>query len=79
MCTAQLSVSVPFNCENDTPAVSPRVTVSDLTEPESLGQPLPENTILVMRGESGGAAKHSAGRARKKSDERIVIVIFSVL
>jgi hypothetical protein len=75
MCTAQLSVSVPFNCENDTPAVSPRVMVSDLTEPESLGQPLPENTILVMRGDSGGAAKHSAGRARKKSDERIVIVI----
>jgi hypothetical protein len=75
MCTAQLSVSVPFSSENDTPAVSPRVTVSDLTEPESFGQPLPENTILVMRGESGGAAKQSAGSARKKSDERIMLLM----
>lgn len=74
-CTAQLSVSVPFNWLNDTPAESPRVPVSALTEPESLGHPVPEKTSLVMRGATGGAAKVRAGRTRKKSEDRILTVL----
>jgi hypothetical protein len=77
MCTAQLSVSSPLSALNETPAVSPRVAVSALTEPESLGQPVPEKTIFVMVGYVGGAAKLSAGRARKKSDERMVTLMES--
>jgi len=75
MCTAQLSVSSPLSALNDTPALSPRVGVSALTEPESLGQPLPEKTIFVMVGEVGGAARASAGKTRKRRDESIVILI----
>ena len=72
MCTAQLSVSLPLNCENDTPALSPRVAESDLTDPESFGHPVPEKTILVIFGGVGGAARQSAGRARKKSEDRMM-------
>ena len=72
MCTAQLSVLSPLSALNDTPALSPRVGVSALTEPESLGQPLPEKTIFVIVGEVGGAARVSAGKTRNRRDESMV-------
>jgi hypothetical protein len=61
-----------LSCEKDMPALSPRVGISALTEPESFGQPEPEKTSFVMRGASGGAARANAGRARRVSDDRMV-------
>jgi hypothetical protein len=49
--------------------------VSERTEPESFGQPDPEKTIFVIRGDSGGAAMHSAGRARKRIGDRMIALL----
>jgi hypothetical protein len=66
-------VVVPFSALKETPKVSPRLALSALTEPESFGQPEPENTSWVMCGWEGGAARVRAGRAvEKMSDDRIV-------
>lgn len=46
--------------------------MSAFTEPESFGHPVPEKTILVMRGDSGGAAMTKAGKAKRASDDRMV-------
>lgn len=48
------------------PKVSLSMLLSGLTEPESLGQPLPEKTRRVIVGGVGGAARVRRGRARKR-------------
>lgn len=71
MCTAQLSVESPLSCVKETLAVSLRVALSVLTEPESLGHPEPEKTMRVIVGEEGGAARAKSGRVASESRDRI--------
>jgi hypothetical protein len=56
----------------ETPALSPRVAVSDFTEPESLGHPEPEKTRRVIVGEDGGAARARSGSVKRGKSARIV-------
>lgn len=77
MCTPQLSVDSPFSSVKETSTLSPRYAVLDLTEPESFGHPLPENTSDVIFGAEGGAAMMSVGSERR-SKERIVMIRIQV-
>ena len=72
MWRAQLSVVSPLSVVKDTLAVSLRYGVSGLTDPESCGQPVPENTSCVILGKTEGVARIRVGREKRRS-ERIVI------
>lgn len=77
MCTPQLLVESPLSWEKDTPAESPRIVVSDVTEPESLGQPEPEKTRRVIVGGVGGAATARSARLRNgRMRECIFFLLF---
>lgn len=72
----QLSVESPVSWLNETLALSLSVLLSILTDPEELGQPVPEKTRDVMRGGLGGAASVSSGSPRVAGRrERIATVL----
>ena len=78
-CSSQLSVESPESWLKEKDALSPRLPLVALTDPELFGQPVPENLRAVMRGEEGGAAAMSAGREKRMIDARIVGVDFQDL
>lgn len=59
--------------------LSARLPVDAFTEPESLGQPEPENFSDVICGEDGGAAMTKAGAmAARRYVERMVVGLYVV-